>query len=159
MDNLNGDNVEWISYPQGTEHVFCYAYYVRPPPTSGTIVIRKETRTDEPATQTFNFDGNLSFNQGGLFGLRVENGRPASETFYRAETGPTTIRGRCASRCPRGGAWPTSTARPRARARPRSISRRARPRSTLVAGDVITCTYVNEVDPPGGRPLPAQAHP
>ena len=87
MDNLNGDNVEWISYPQGTEHVFCYAYYVRPPPTSGTIVIRKETRTDEPATQTFNFDGNLSFNQGGLFGLRVENGRPASETFFRAETG------------------------------------------------------------------------
>ena len=50
VDNLNGDNVEWISYPQGTEHVFCYAYYVRPPPTSGTIVIRKEIRSDEPAT-------------------------------------------------------------------------------------------------------------
>jgi hypothetical protein len=25
IDNLNGDNVEWIAYPQGTEHAFCYA--------------------------------------------------------------------------------------------------------------------------------------
>ena len=41
IDNLNGDNVEWISYPSGAEHVFCYAYYVQPPPTSGTIIIRK----------------------------------------------------------------------------------------------------------------------
>ncbi len=31
-----------MSYPSGTEHIFCYAYYVTPPPTSGTIIIRKE---------------------------------------------------------------------------------------------------------------------
>ena len=30
-DNLNGDNVEWISYPPNTTHVFCFAYYVTPP--------------------------------------------------------------------------------------------------------------------------------
>ena len=41
-DNLNGDNVEWISYPPNTTHVFCFAYYVTPPPTSGTITVRKE---------------------------------------------------------------------------------------------------------------------
>ena len=35
IDNLNGDNVEWIGFPQGSKHVFCYAYYVKPPPTSG----------------------------------------------------------------------------------------------------------------------------
>ena len=32
IDNLNGDNVEWIGYPSGASHVFCYAYYVKPPP-------------------------------------------------------------------------------------------------------------------------------
>ncbi|MBN9621875.1 MAG: hypothetical protein J0H06_02810 [Actinobacteria bacterium] len=42
IDNLNGDNVETIDYPVGITHAFCYAYYVTPPPASGTIVIRKE---------------------------------------------------------------------------------------------------------------------
>ena len=48
IDNLNGDNVEWIQYPAGGRHVYCYAYYVTPPPTSGTIVIRKQV-SDPPA--------------------------------------------------------------------------------------------------------------
>lgn len=150
VDNLNGDNVEWISYPQGTEHVFCYAYYVRPPPTSGTIVIRKETRTDQPATQTFNFDGNLSFNQGGLFGLRVQNGNPASQTFYRAETDPTDEPWTVREQVPGGwrladldcAAAGSSTAAIDLAAATAEID--------LVAGDVITCTYVNELDPPAG---------
>ncbi len=42
IDNLNGDNVEWIQFPAGSRHVYCYAYYVTPPPTSGTIIIRKQ---------------------------------------------------------------------------------------------------------------------
>lgn len=147
VDNLNGDNVEWISYPQGTEHVFCYAYYVRPPPTSGTIVIRKEVRSDEPATHTFNFDGNLSFNQGGLFNLRVDNGRAASQTFYRAATGPTDDPWTVREIVPAG--W-----------RLADLSCTARGASTaaidlpggvadisLAAGDRIVCTYVNEVAP------------
>ncbi len=147
VDNLNGDNVEWISYPQGTEHVFCYAYYVRPPPTSGTIVIRKEIRSDEPATHTFNFDGNLSFNQGGLFNLRVDNGKAASQTFYRAATGPTddpwTVRERVPAgwqladlSCTAQGASTAAIDLPAGRA---DIS--------LAAGDRIVCTYVNEVAP------------
>jgi Domain of unknown function (DUF5979) len=47
VDNLNGDNVEWIGYPSGARHVFCYAYYIQPPPTSGTIVVRKEVSDPE----------------------------------------------------------------------------------------------------------------
>ena len=34
IDNWNGDNVEWITYPTGREHVYCFAYYVTPPPGS-----------------------------------------------------------------------------------------------------------------------------
>ena len=41
-DNLNGDNVEFIYFPAGVTHVFCYGIYVKPPPTSGTITIRKQ---------------------------------------------------------------------------------------------------------------------
>ena len=47
IDNLNGDNVEWIQFPAGSRHVYCYAYYVTPPPTSGTIIVRKQV-TDPP---------------------------------------------------------------------------------------------------------------
>ena len=159
VDNLNGDNVEWISYPQGTEHVFCYAYYVRPPPTSGTIVIRKETRTDEPATQTFNFDGNLSFNQGGLFGLRVENGRPASETFYRAETGPTDDPWTVRELVPAG--WRLADLDCTAEGASTAAIDLAAGRAdiNLAAGDRDHLHLRERGRSAGGRPLPAQAHP
>lgn len=111
IDNLNGDNVEWITYPQGTEHVFCYAYYVRPPSTSGTIVIRKEVRGTQGATHTFTFDGNLSFNEGNIFTLRVSNGQPASQSFYRAATGGADAPGWCTSGCRWAGGWLNSPAR------------------------------------------------
>ena len=74
IDNLNGDNVEWISYPSGAEHVFCYAYYVQPPPTSGTIIIRKTVAgVSGGATETFRFDGNLSYNPGGAFNIALKD--------------------------------------------------------------------------------------
>ncbi|MDQ5840456.1 MAG: DUF11 domain-containing protein [Chloroflexota bacterium] len=151
VDNLNGDNVEWISYPQGTEHVFCYAYYVRPPPTSGTIVIRKEIRSEEPATQTFSFDGNLSFNQGGLFNLRVDNGRAASQTFFRGATGPGDDPWTVRELAP--GGWNLADLDCAAQGSSTAAIDLAAGRAdiTLAAGDRITCTYVNEVDPPAGE--------
>jgi hypothetical protein len=57
-DNLNGDNVEWISYPPNTIHVFCFAYYVKPAPTSGTIdVVKDVTLPPEVAPQKVRFTG------------------------------------------------------------------------------------------------------
>ena len=50
-DNVNGDNVEYIKYPTGSRHVYCFAYYVVPPPTSGTIVIRKVVSSPTGATR------------------------------------------------------------------------------------------------------------
>ena len=47
-DNLNGDNVEYVFFPTGVRHVFCYGLYVTPPPTSGTITIQKQV-TGAPA--------------------------------------------------------------------------------------------------------------
>jgi hypothetical protein len=89
IDNLNGDNVEWIKLPTGSRHVYCYAYYVTPPPTSGTIVIRKEVADPPQADQTFTFQGSISYTEDNRFPLTVTDGRPAEETFYRAATGAT----------------------------------------------------------------------
>ena len=63
-DNVNGDNVEYIAFPTGSRHVFCFAYYVTPPPTSGTIVVRKEVSSPAGADQTFTFEGNVSYTRG-----------------------------------------------------------------------------------------------
>jgi hypothetical protein len=34
IDNVNGDNVEYVTFPAGTKHVFCYAYYVDTTPAA-----------------------------------------------------------------------------------------------------------------------------
>ena len=151
VDNLNGDNVEWIAYPQGTEHVFCYAYYVRPPPTSGTIVIRKEVRGTPGATQTFTFDGNLSFNEGNLFNLRVSNGQPASQTFYRAATDASDAPWVVHERVPGGWRLAQLSCLPTAGSSVTTDLAGARLEIRLAPGDTVTCTYVNEVRPPAGE--------
>ena len=68
VDNLNGDNVEWVTFPNNAIHVFCFAYYVVPPPPAGTIIVRKRLSVPADAPdvppQTFHFTGNLSFAPG-----------------------------------------------------------------------------------------------
>ena len=83
-DNLNGDNVEWISYPPDAIHVFCFAYYVKPAPTSGSITVRKEVELPQGfAPQKIRFTGNISYDNGEFF-LTAGNNAPAAKTFIRA---------------------------------------------------------------------------
>jgi uncharacterized repeat protein (TIGR01451 family) len=149
IDNLNGDNVEWIAYPSGTEHVFCFAYYVRPPPTSGTIIIRKEVSDPPGADQSFQFDGNLSFNEGGRFDLNVVNGNPASQTFYRAETTgdvpPWTVR----EIVPPG--WTLTDLSCESPGPSTETIVGASVSINLAAGDRVTCTFTNAFRVPAGR--------
>jgi hypothetical protein len=60
-DAVNGDNVESVSFPSGARHVFCYYYAVTPPPTAGTITIRKEIADGSSGSGTFTFAGNVSY--------------------------------------------------------------------------------------------------
>ena len=83
-DNVNGDNVEYIKFPTGSRHVYCFAYYVVPPPTSGKIVIRKQVSDPPNADQKFTFEGNISYTSDHRFDLTVTNGSTPSQTFYRA---------------------------------------------------------------------------
>ena len=85
-DNVNGDNVEYISLP--IKRVYCFAYYVKPPPTAGTIIIRKHVTSPANADQKFTFQGNISFEANHQFTLEVKNGSTPSITFYRAESNP-----------------------------------------------------------------------
>jgi uncharacterized repeat protein (TIGR01451 family) len=149
IDDLNGDNVETIQFPSGTRHMYCYAYYVTPPPSSGTIVIRKQVEGSE-AAENFTFGGNVSYNPGGVFDLTASEGGPGSIEFVRAETrtgdapwtvtedvreGWSLIGLSCTSQS--GSTTVTDQA-----ARSVQIS--------LVAGDTVTCTFTNRLTPPAG---------
>jgi uncharacterized repeat protein (TIGR01451 family) len=152
-DNVNGDNVEYARYAT-LQHIYCFAYYVVPPPTSGTIVITKHVSSPAGATQTFSFTGNVSYTAGHDFQLKVDKGNDASQTFYRAAStlsDPTTF-WTVAETVPPG--WrldditcTTDHGSPvnRDPARPERVA------IGLIAADVVHCTYTDALVPPPGQ--------
>jgi len=150
IDNLNGDNVEWIAFPTGARHVFCYAYYVRPPPTSGTIVVRKVV--DDPAATTpndFRFEGNVSYTSDRSFTLTASAGRDDAATFHRAATGPGDDPWVVREPPHDGWALTSLTCASSTGASVAATDLAAGTASIrLGAGDVVTCTYVNRLAPP-----------
>jgi hypothetical protein len=159
-DNLNGDNVEFIAYPTGANHVFCYAYYISPAPKPGRIVVRKELAPENlPSnfpSQTFRFTGNISYqqdNQGNrFFNLSPGPGRPDSVTFDRAAETEWSFQ----EEAPAAGfvaSQPICTSTPGAEGLTSGISVNGLAVTVnLAAGDTVTCTYVNTVTrPPVGQ--------
>jgi uncharacterized repeat protein (TIGR01451 family) len=148
IDDLNGDNVETIQFPGGTRHMYCYAYYVTPPPSSGTIVIRKEV-VGSQAPETFAFGGNVSYNAGGAFELTASESDADSIEFVRAETGPgdapwTVVED------PRDG-WTLTDISCTSQASTTATDPAAgSAQISLVAGDTVTCTFTNRLTPPAG---------
>lgn len=79
-DAVNGDNVEYLYFPAGVTHIFCYTFYVVPPPTSGTITIQKRVvAAPSGANPAFVFTGSVSYNPDGF---SLQNGQ--SDDFFRA---------------------------------------------------------------------------
>ena len=154
IDNLNGDNVEWISYPQGSDHVFCYAYYVTPPPTSGRIIIEKAVEAEPPGrSETFTFAGNLSYNPSGTFEIRGTSGSTtAAPEFYRASGETWTanelvppgwvLTGLDCRSAPAPGGGASSVVEDLAA---------AEVRIALAPLDTVTCTFTNALRPPPGQ--------
>lgn len=150
IDNLNGDNVESIAYPQGARHVYCYAYYVEPPPTSGTIVVRKVVDDPEATTaQPFTFSGNISYTADHTFSLEAANGKPASTTFYRGATGPADEPWSFQEQVPLGWSL-TGLACNSANGTSVATTDQATAQTSvrLGAGDTVTCTYTDRATPP-----------
>ena len=89
IDNLNGDNVEWIGYPNAADgtrshHVFCWTYYINPRPGFGSVTIRKAVTPGTSAGATFTFGSNLTYESDNTFSLTASGGSPGSQTFDRA---------------------------------------------------------------------------
>jgi hypothetical protein len=88
IDNLNGDNVEWVGYPTGSTNMFCYYYAVSQTPAPGTMVVKKTQvlGSDETSsTNNFQFNGSVSYNPGGNFDIPVSGptGATGSISFTR----------------------------------------------------------------------------
>ncbi len=140
IDNLNGDNVEWIGFPQGSRHVFCYYYAVTPPPDAGTIVVRKQLAAGSNAPATFRYVGNISYTPSSDFFLSPQNDTtPVSASFVRAAgdawdfeeeplDGYTLTDLTCVQTTGSGSTWTIAGAK-----------------ATVRVGDgaTVTCTYTN----------------
>ncbi len=150
IDNLNGDNVEFNRFPSGTTHIFCYAYYVKPPPTSGTIIITKQVDVDagESYDQDFRFVSNITYNASGEFALQVRANAAASETFFRAETTPGAAPWVVREIVPEG--WQLQSLTCTTATGDSTVGTVGEGASiVLAAGDTVTCTYVDERDASG----------
>lgn len=151
IDNLNGDNVEWIGFPSGTRHVLCFAYYVQPPPTSGTIIVRKQVSAPAGMGETFPFEGNISFNENGRFAVAAQTGRPGELAFIRAETrpgeAPWDVRELVPPNWRLTGLGCSSSLGTSGHT---ADLAGARATVTLAAGDTVTCTYTDTFVPPNG---------
>ena len=160
VDNLNGDNVEWVTFPNNSVHVFCFAYYVMPPPQAGTIIVRKRLLTPagapDVAPQTFRFTGNLSFTPD-----PADPTNPQSNYFNISggDSDAEVVAGQATFPRAAGSTWTVREAPPPASsatfdkvectssnstvtknpANPSEVS------IALGAGDVVTCTYTNNV--------------
>lgn len=153
IDNLNGDNVEWVGYPPGYRHMFCFAYYVKPPPTSGTIIIKKKVvGHGSGAAETFHFGGNVSFNPGGAFDLTVSP--PSTEsavTFYRGQTKPGETPWNVHENLPPNWRLKAITCHSATAESETSIdSAKHEAIIKLAPEDTVTCTYEDEFEPPPG---------
>jgi hypothetical protein len=166
IDNLNGDNVEWIQFPDGYTHVFCYYYTVTPPPQDGTIVVVKQLGGGATDNLTFQFQGNVSFNnqpvQGAFSVTTSTNGR-GQISFVRGATRgedpPWDFRERLDT-LPSGWSF-TSVACTKTGQSEITIGRPGDPSfvSVKLAGnDTVTCTYTNSRTPPGTGTLVVQKH-
>ncbi|MGW2401041.1 prealbumin-like fold domain-containing protein [Kitasatospora sp. NPDC001664] len=141
VDNQRADNVDRAAYPTGSSHVFCYYYAVRQPAEPGTVVVRKHV-LGTAAARPFAFDGDLSYNPGGLFQLTAGPGADGEQSFRRApsaETGqPWTVQ----EQVPAG--W-TMTDLACTSANGTSTTTTSGPRAsvTLAAADTVTCVYTD----------------
>ena len=145
-DAVNGDNVEYLYFPAGVTHIFCYAFYVVPPPTSGTITIQKRV-VGAPAGENpaFAYNGSISFDPNGF---SLQNGQSAD--FFRAggqtwQVHEDPVDGYrvssvdCTSTTASGGPG-SSTA----------TVTGATVAIDLVANEHVTCVYTNTYVPPVG---------
>ncbi|GAA2367622.1 prealbumin-like fold domain-containing protein [Dactylosporangium salmoneum] len=145
LDGHSGGNVQWIGFPSGARHVFCFAYYVKGAQPTGTLVVRARTTRAPGYPQLFAFDASPSY----AADHRVVVDTATDATFVRSSGGrPGTVVAHPPAGwtladlgCAKSGAGQslTTTDVPSGQAT-----------VTLAPGETVTCTFT--FDPP---PSPA----
>jgi len=145
-DNVNGDNVEYVAYPTGKNHVFCFAYYVSPAPTAGTInVVKKLIPTDAPS-QEIPFQGDVSYAEGGLFSIKASGKAPGTASFIRAGGRTWSFQEKLPAGLVLADLRCTSAHGSTSTINGGAVS------VALLPGDTVTCTYTDAPAPPEPPP-------
>ena len=142
-DNYNGDNVEYVRFPNGARHAYCFAYYVTELPEPVSITVRKQLTDRSPGGPTFEFTGDTSFIPGGTFTLRPEGDDGSAEiTFVRAADVDWTV----GETVPEG--WTLESLECTTPASGRKVAVDGTEfTANLAEGDEVVCTYTNDKDP------------
>jgi hypothetical protein len=159
IDNLNGDNVEWVGFPSGQTNVFCYYYAVDQTPAPGTIVVQKQLAVGEPEANTFQFQGNVSYNPGAT---PSPDDNPFEITVPASASSPSVPAGSISFVRSSGVSWSftelpnpgwAAPAPPTCSGGPTTIVG-AQVTLTLAPGSTVTCTYTDSrPDPPSNPTL------
>jgi hypothetical protein len=146
LDGHTGGNAQWIGFPSGARHVFCFAYYVKGAPAPGTLIVRARTTRPAGYPQRFAFDASPSYAPD----RRVAIDAATDATFVRSSGGqPATIAARTPAGwtladlgCTKSGAGQSLVA---------TDVPTGRATVTLAPGEVVTCTftYTPPPSPPG----------
>ncbi|WP_426510092.1 prealbumin-like fold domain-containing protein [Dactylosporangium sp. McL0621] len=145
IDGHAGANVQWVGFPAGARHVFCYAYYVKGAQPTGTLIVRARTTTGPGYPQRFTFDASPSYNPQ----RRVDIDAKTDATFVRSAGGaPGTV----VAHPPAG--WTVAGVDCTKTGAGRSLTTTDVPTAaatvTLAAGEVVTCTFT--FTPPPAAP-------
>ncbi len=146
IDNLNGDNVEWVGFPTGQTHVFCYYYAVDETPAPGTITIAKVLTNPGVSDPAFPFVGSVSYNPGGTF--EVAAGQSVSfvrdsNTDWNFQEQSTAGYQFTSAVCTSADGSSTFNGTPAPVGTPVTFDTNVLVSVDLAPGDVATCTYTN----------------
>jgi hypothetical protein len=147
-DDVDGDNVAYLFFPSGIDHLFCYAYYVAAPPRSGTIVVRDRVEgAPAGADPAFAFSGSVSYGPGGF---ALKSGQSIS--FYRAGGASWQVAESAVAHFQLKSVDCTSSTGTSVASTGRSLTGAGYTTASvaLAAGDTVTCTFVNRWVPAVG---------
>ncbi|MER7275226.1 hypothetical protein ABT369_12275 [Dactylosporangium sp. NPDC000244] len=136
IDGHTNGNVQWVGFPSGARHVFCFAYYVKAAQPTATLVVRARTTTSAGYPQHFRFDSSASYNPQ----RRIDIDAKTDATLVRSAGGaPGTV----VAHTPAG--WSLADLSCTKSGAGRSLAATDVPTATatvtLAAGEVVTCTF------------------
>ncbi len=139
VDGRTGGNLQWLSFPSGIRHVFCYAYYVKNPGDPGIVTIRMSLTKPVGYPQKLPFRSDLSLAPEGRFAL---TGDAATASFTRVAGSYTVL-----AQPPTG--WRVADLSCVGSDKATVDVPAGKVTIALAARDTVTCTYSIEPPPAG----------